>query len=104
MTAHTQGPWTINTQADYPNPRIDGPNGRAVGHAIQRDPHPVTGQGITPAEALANARLMAAGPELLGAAIDAERAIDILLVSHHANKADAALESLRAAIAKATAA
>ena len=67
MTAHTHGPWTINTQADYPNPRIDGPNGRAVGHTIQRDPHPVTGQGITPAEALANARLMAAGPELLGA-------------------------------------
>ena len=40
--------------------------------------------------------------ELLEAAIEAERVIEILWASHHANRADAALDALRAAIAKAT--
>lgn len=38
---------------------------------------------------------------LLEALKDCERVIDILWVSHHANRADAALESARAAIATA---
>ncbi|MDI3489616.1 MAG: hypothetical protein PWP11_893 [Thauera sp.] len=95
MTAHTQGPWTVNTQADYPNPRIDGPNGRAVGHAIQRDPHPATGQGITPAEAMANARLMASGPELL-------EALHGLLNALPSATTHPAIKSARAAISRAT--
>jgi hypothetical protein len=45
--------------------RIDGPDGRAVAHTIQRDPHPAFGQGITQAQAEAAARLFVAAPELL---------------------------------------
>lgn len=42
--------------------------------------------------------------DLLEALKDCERVIDILWVSHHANRADAALEKARAAIARAEAA
>lgn len=41
--------------------------------------------------------------DLLEALKDCERVIDILWVSHHANRADAALEKARAAIARAEA-
>ncbi|MGH7462630.1 MAG: hypothetical protein ACREMA_16605 [Longimicrobiales bacterium] len=39
--------------------------------------------------------------ELLAALQEAEKVIDILWVSHHANRADGALETIRAALAKA---
>jgi hypothetical protein len=68
MTAHTPAPWSVHSSDDHNGARIDGPNGRAVAHAIQRDEHPAIGQGITQAEAEANGRLIAAAPELLDAA------------------------------------
>jgi ABC-type nitrate/sulfonate/bicarbonate transport system substrate-binding protein len=62
---HTPGPWSVHSGDDYNGVRIDGPDGRSVAHAHQRDPHPTLGQGITQAEAEINARLIAAAPELL---------------------------------------
>jgi hypothetical protein len=66
MSAHTPGPWSIHPGA-FNGARIDGPNGRGVAHATQRDPHPTFGEGITQQEADANARLIAAAPDLLEA-------------------------------------
>ena len=63
---HTPGPWHVS-DADSVNPRIDVSNGRGVAHATQRDQHPVIGQGISIQEAMANARLIAAAPDLLEA-------------------------------------
>jgi hypothetical protein len=60
----TPGPWAIHG-GEYTGARIDGPNGRSVAHAIQRDAHPTHGQGITQSEAEANARLIAAAPDML---------------------------------------
>ena len=48
-------------------------------------------------------RLHDVNAELVKAAADAERVIEILWVSHHASRADAVLEALRVAIAKAEA-
>jgi len=63
----TPGPWTAYPGDDYNGARIDGPNGRSVAFAIQRDAHPVHGQGITQAEAKANGCLIAAAHDLLAA-------------------------------------
>jgi hypothetical protein len=90
-----------------PTPRcgcyaIIGPDGREVGTATQRDPHPTLGQGITDAEALERARLFAAAPKLLAALRELVAAIN----SSHpdANDIVAEAESIaNAAIAKATA-
>jgi hypothetical protein len=69
---HTPGPWTIrggeNGLDYFPNPQIDGPNGLSVAHATQRtcitrDAH----LSITEEQAMANAHLIAAAPELLAA-------------------------------------
>lgn len=49
----------------------------------------------------ANDPLITAAPDLLEAAIKARQTIDILWLSHHANRSDAAIESLDAAISKA---
>lgn len=65
--AHTTGPWRVDLAIECPNVRIVGPNGRGLAVALQRDPHPSEGQGITDEEALANAVLIAAAPELLEA-------------------------------------
>lgn len=64
---HTPGPWSIHTESEHPCPRIDGPNGRGVASATQRDPHPTLGMGITTQEAMANSRLIASAPDLLAA-------------------------------------
>jgi len=66
----TPGPWSINTDSEYACPRIDAPNGRAVASAVQRDPHPALGHGISAEQAMDNARLIAAAPELFTALLD----------------------------------
>lgn len=66
MSKHTPGPWHVS-DVDAVNPRIDGSDGRGIAHATQRDPHPITGQGISIQQAMANARLIAAAPDLLKA-------------------------------------
>lgn len=66
MSKHTPGPWVVS-DVDTVNPRIDGQDGRGIAHATQRDPHPVNGQGITIEQAMANALLIAAAPDLLDA-------------------------------------
>jgi hypothetical protein len=64
---HTPGPWMVNRDAEYCGSRIDGPDGRAVAHATQRDPHPTIGHGISQEQAEINGRLIAAAPDLLEA-------------------------------------
>ena len=65
MADRTPGPWSINREHEYCGVRIDGPNGRSIGHAIQRDEHPTLGCGISQQQAQANALLMTAAPDLL---------------------------------------
>ena len=62
----TPGSLSINP-GEHNGCRIDGPDGRAVAHTIQRDPHPAFGQGITQAQAEAAAHLFVIAPEILEA-------------------------------------
>lgn len=88
---HTPGPWHSGTD------RNGAPFVIAGGvEKIANCWHPVSGDGY------ANARLIAAAPDLLEAARAAYKVIDILWVSHHANRSDDALEKLRAAIDRAS--
>ena len=70
---HTPGPWAVRDDGmDYACPIIDSPSvGRgyyaSIATATQRDPHPREGGGIPIATARANARLIAAAPDLLAA-------------------------------------
>lgn len=64
---HTPGPWSVHPGGQYVGERIDGPSGRGLAHAITRDPHPTLGHGLSVDEAAANARLIAAAPDLLAA-------------------------------------
>jgi hypothetical protein len=59
ITPENHGPWTIHG-GEHCGVRIDGPNGRAVLHVIQRDPHPALRQGITQAESQAIAEKVVA--------------------------------------------
>lgn len=64
--AHTLGPLTIaQTVAGYTIYRADN---WPIGHAVQRDDHPVKGGGITETEAKANALLFAMSPALFALA------------------------------------
>lgn len=103
----TPGPWTLETVATscgichkigpFPASR-DGGSPRHACLYSDRNSH------FNPAdqELLANARLIAAAPDLLEAAIFAKQALAFVWQSHHANRTDAAIDSLIAAIAKAT--
>lgn len=63
-TAHTPGPWLVyNEAARFPG--IDGRNSSVVVYGTDNELEGVKGR--THAEALANARLIAAAPELLEA-------------------------------------
>ena len=70
---HTPGPWAVRDDGmDYTCPIIDSPSvGKgyyaSIATATQRDPHPREGGGIPIATARANARLIAAAPDLLAA-------------------------------------
>lgn len=96
MSTYTPGPWFVD--ANY---IVPANGGVAVCDlmAVDLSKHQ---EFFCGEETEANARLIAAAPDLLEAARQAEKVIDILWVSHHANRSDAALEQLRAAIAKAT--
>lgn len=69
--AHTPGPWKVHTNYTVPHGSYNmgrdvGPNQRAVCTVIGAFEHPTPGE-----EAEANARLIAAAPELLAALQDA---------------------------------
>lgn len=104
MSAHTPGPWFL-IPGDWLCPRIGAPGfKRAVADAIQRDPHPVDGEGIDSATAEANARLIAAAPELLEALIQASRVMEIFaqISPDDVPLAGSIRQMMRAAIARAT--
>lgn len=112
MSKHTPGPWEVRNLTDvFTQLGAQCRDGRAADsndgwHVAdcRAGKTFVNGQEVDlrAAEEYANARLIAAAPDLLAAAFYAEKVIDILWVSHHANRSDAALEQLRTAIAKAT--
>ena len=97
--AHTPGPWIVrDDEMDYACPIIDSASvGRgyyaSIATATQRDPHPREGGGISIATARANARLIAAAPDLLAAL---EKAVE------RCDEPEAWSADARAAIAKAT--
>lgn len=59
--------WTIDPESRTGGYAINGADGRCVALAIQRDPHPTLGQGISLAEARGNADLITASPDMLAA-------------------------------------
>ncbi len=93
---HTKGPWPIEQTGDgkrylIGNGLVEGPNGYEVAEVYSDD--------CDPDEALANAKLIAAAPELLEAA---ERALNYLQnTEDEFGISLGCAEALRAAIAKA---
>jgi hypothetical protein len=72
MTAHTPGPWTCHTGSVYKDGPTVYPKGQDEGIPIchmDREP----GNGTMPVERDANARLIAAAPDLLAALEAAEQ-------------------------------
>lgn len=61
---YTRGPWKVDVDRRCGGYCITAPNGRDVASSVQRDEHPTLGQGISDTQALTNARLIAAAPEL----------------------------------------
>lgn len=102
MSEHTPGPWAVRDDGyDYPCPPIDAEAvGRgyyaSVANAIQRDPHPQHGGGISRQTAAANARLIAAAPDLLAAC---RHAMDCLTQPELYDGQDA-IDALERAIAR----
>lgn len=108
MSKHTPGPWAIKPMIDEDQVGIfSGPGAsrgdwgggyaggspRYVAVADKRD---------TPAETLANARLIAAAPELLAALVSAKEALDNCPWSDTVFDADDIRLKVESAIAKAT--
>lgn len=99
MSGHTPGPWYAD-----PSKRVTGfavthdgePNPLAI---ALRKPKNSYSKGIPDTKALANARLIAAAPELLEALESAQMAL--MGYTHQNEITLAALEKIRAAIAKA---
>jgi hypothetical protein len=70
MTQHTPGPWEVHAGAYWPQPGIDAV-GRDLSIIVLGEAGEETGiHGRDEAEALANARLIAAAPEMLAALLD----------------------------------
>lgn len=95
MSKHTPGPWSVTESSDWTGMSgvslgIDD----AAGQEGERDYHLATVVHGDPEELAANARLIAAAPELLEALEDA-----LQYLQHHLP--DEALEPHRAAIKKA---
>ena len=92
MSTHTPGPW----RATGPNVRADTDDGDGALIAVVRDKHFFDGEPISLSELTANARLIAAAPDLL--AIVAE------LARHDGMSGDLPMliVKARAALAKAT--
>ena len=90
MSTHTPGPWTANG-ADVAKPYyINGPDGEVIVNGSNEE-YGVIGR--------ANARLIAAAPELLEACMTAD---SILQVPGHGREYDEIRNMLKDAIAKAT--
>lgn len=75
MGKHTPGPWTVDEERRCGGYSVVAPNGRDVVSSVQRDEHPLFGQGISDELALTNARLIAAAPDLLAVAINSAKAL-----------------------------
>lgn len=91
-TAHTAGPWSVRKISE----RLYGVND-AKGVAVA-DLHAIQGRHTS-----ANARLIAAAPEMLAALIQAEIAVEQLCCEQDpANECWNILRQIRAAISKAT--
>ncbi|QBI15726.1 hypothetical protein EYR03_08785 [Xanthomonas oryzae pv. oryzae] len=60
----TPGPWAVDVDRRCGGYCITAPNGRDVASSVQRDEHPTLGQGISDTQALTNAHLVAAAPDL----------------------------------------
>ena len=83
MTKHTPGPWTIDTR--FHVYAILDPTGQEITFQDtepQEDCGSVTSRGRTAEETQANARLMAAAPELLEALESITASYDRLLKEH----------------------
>lgn len=78
----TKGPWEVMPEqvtGGYLVKPVDW--SRGVCTVTQRDPHPLRGQGIDWGQAEANARLIAAAPELYDAAVKAIALLESLGMS-----------------------
>ena len=106
MSAHTKGPWSIyrpiskNAEARL---GVDGSNGHAIVFFAYGDDNTDSGiHGATPEEAEANARLIAAAPDLLEAlkGLYADQ-VDYLTINKLGGKDNHWMKAARAAISKA---
>lgn len=90
--SHTAGPWEVRTSVRLPS--IHAADGRCVMSTGSAYTRPL-------AECEANARVAAAGPELLSALVDAEAFIGGFEDDDAENGINGLLATMRAAIAKA---
>lgn len=65
-------PWRVDIAGDYPNPRIIGASGKAVGFAVQRDDW-APGDGVPLRLATDRARIMSLAPEMMQALREIDR-------------------------------
>jgi hypothetical protein len=122
VAAHTPGPWHVDESLvcggfavrasaipSYSRNQAERAYYQTLTVSTQRDAHPIHGGGITEKQALANARLIAAGPELLSLAILCNAYLDPIADQlalchespHEAKAVRQLLAQARAAIAKA---
>lgn len=97
MTKHSPGPWWVNQQPSYHPQVLAGPfkGGTAIADLFdERDPNGPNGYE----ETQANARLIAAAPDLLAAAKVAAEYLDMI---GYTPTADGRLRTIADAIAKA---
>ena len=92
MTKHTPGPWVIRTAATYRS-QVEAIDHKGRADVVARITTPRNGAGASDA----NARLIAAAPDLL-AALDAALAYLVMAGTDHA---EPTRDAIRAAIAKA---
>jgi hypothetical protein len=98
---HTPGPWNREAFGIW-HTNEKGENRRVACAEIDRGEGPY--KPSNEAEVVANARLIAAAPELLAACIEAEEAACIAAIHQHPDTAEILpwVKRIRAAIAKAT--
>jgi hypothetical protein len=103
--SHTPGPWRVEHQRALSSVAVQGDGSRVA--RIPADYVTEDGEETHTAEALANARLIAAAPEMLEALRDAEtelvEALDFARSEVRERSIQKRLTKIRVAIAKATA-
>lgn len=100
-TAHVPGPWTAEYDASEPGDAVITAKRGAITIANVHD-HGASSLDHDSAECRANARLIAAAPEMLEALHRADAALSLLVASGNADRHDhSALADIRAALAKA---